>query len=178
MRRSVRGEIEPPRAPMRDLRPAQVRQAIPGVADIPGVGFPHEIGDHKRRRRETEVGKDGIGVVGERGVAVVEGQEERAACGVRRLPGEFREGDRLPSRTCHCRHLPCEDGAAHPSDAQLERAADAVVAEDGGKCRQCGQSHTNTAQVTSAKITPSNVDFSVIVQDRLYQIDICQSASV
>src|SRR2546426_4035977 len=71
---TVGREGKAPRAPTLDLRPAQVRQAIPGVADIPGVGFPHEIGDQESRCREAEVGKDGIGVVGEGGVAVVEGQ--------------------------------------------------------------------------------------------------------
>jgi len=94
------------------------------------------------------------------------------------LPGEFREGDRLPPRTRQRGHLPREAGPAHSSDAQLEGAADAVVAEDGGRRRQCGHIHVNTAQVMNAKITPSNVDLSVMAHDRRYQIDICHSANV
>ena len=154
-------------------------QSIPGVADVPGVRLSHVIGDQERRRREAEVGKDGIGVAGEGGVAVVEGQQKRAWCVVRRAwLREFVQRQCVPAGAGERGHLPRKDRPAHARDAQLERAADAVITEDRRARRQCGQSHPNTAQVTSAKITPSTVDLSVIAQDRRYQIDICHSASV
>src|SRR6266513_3216410 len=83
-----------------------------------------------------------------------------------------------PTRTRQRGHLPRKDRPADARDAQLERAADAVIAEDRRVRRQWGQSHPNTAHVTAAKMSPSNVAFSDIVTDRRYQIVICQSASV
>src|SRR6266699_251114 len=83
-----------------------------------------------------------------------------------------------PTRTRQGGHLPCKDQPADARDAQLERAADAVITEDSRVRRQWGQSHPNTAHVTAAKMSPSNVALSDIVTDRRYQIVICQSASV
>jgi len=84
----------------------------------------------------------------------------------------------LPSSLRQRGHLSRKDRPAHPSHAELERAADTVVTEDRGRCRQCGHIHVKAAQVTSANITPSNVDFSVMTHDRRYQIDIWYRAKV
>jgi hypothetical protein len=114
----------------------------------------------------------------EGGVAVVERQQKRASCVVRGASDcKLLQRQGTPPRPRQRGHLPRKDGTAHARHAELERAADAVVAEDWGN-RQCGHIHVNTAQVTSAKTSPSNVDFSVNAQARRYQIDICHSASV
>ena len=47
-----------------------------------------------------------------------------------RVPREFLQRQRPPAGAGERGHLPREDRAAHPSDAELERAADAVIAED------------------------------------------------
>ena len=91
---------------------------------------------------------------------------------------EFIERERPPACAGERGHLPRKDRPAHPSHAELERAADTVVTEDRGRCRQCGHIHVKAAHVTSAKITPSNVDFSVMAHDRRYQIDIWYRAKV
>ena len=92
---------------------------------------------------------------------------------------EFLECHCAPPRACERRHLARKDRPAHPSDAQLERAADAVIAEDGSAVLdQCGHNHVNTAQTTRAKRTPSNVAFNDIATDRRYQMVICQMATV
>src|SRR5882762_10394169 len=90
---------------------------------------------------------------------------------------ELLQRHSTPSGTRQRRHLSRKDRPAHPSNAQLERAADTVIAENGRGCRQC-HSHVKTAHVTSAKITPSNVDFNVMAHDRRYQIDIWYRARV
>jgi hypothetical protein len=131
MRRAMRGEAEAPRAPMLDRLPAQVREAAPGVPDVPGVGFAGEIRDQKRRRGEAQVGEDWIGVVRERGVAVVERQQERPWYGMRAAwVRKIRERERPPPRARQSRHLPGKHRSAHPRHPKLERTADAVIAED------------------------------------------------
>src|SRR6266516_2650873 len=112
------------------------------------------------------------------GDSTYSGHPRRASCVVRRAwRGEFGERQRPPAVAREGAHLSGKDRAAHPSHAELERAADAVIAEDG-RVGQCGHIHVNTAQVTSAKITPSNVALSVMAHARRYQMDICHSASV
>ena len=69
---AVGGEIEPARLPALDFLPAEVLEPVPGIAHIPGVGLANVIGDQKRGGGEAEVCQDGIGVIGEGGVAVVE----------------------------------------------------------------------------------------------------------
>ena len=87
---AVRGELKAARAPLLDLGPTQVLEAIPGVLHVPGIRLADVVGDQKRGGGKAEVSEDGIGMLGEGGVAVVEGQQKRAACGVRRVPvGEF-----------------------------------------------------------------------------------------
>ncbi len=178
MARAMRGELEAPGAPLLDLRPTQVLEAIPGVLHVPGIRLPDVVCNKEGGGSEAEVGENRIGGAGEGGVAVVEGQKERAWGVVRGAWGcEFIEGERPPASAGERRHLSRKDRPAHPSNAQLERAADTVIAENRGKCRQC-HSHVKTAHVTSAKITPSNVDFSVMTHDRRYQIDIWYRAKV
>jgi len=72
--RPVRGEVKAARSPVLDLRPRQMLEPVPGVAHIPVVRLADVIGDQERRGREAEVGEDGIGVLGEGRVAVVERQ--------------------------------------------------------------------------------------------------------
>ena len=90
--------------------------------------------------------------------------------------GKFGEAQRSPPRASERGHLPRKHRSAHPSHAELEWAADPVIAENWD--RQWGHIHVKTAHVTSAKMTPSSVDLSVIVHARRYQIDIWNSASV
>ena len=179
MRSAVRGELEPARAPLLDLRPTQVGEAIPGVLDVPGIRLADVVGNQKRGGGEAEVGEHRIGMLGEGCIAVVEGEQKPAwGVGCGEWDSELVEGHRSPTRARERRHLPHKDRTACSSDAQLERAADAVITEDRRKRRQCGHIHVNTAHVTSAKTTPSNVDLRVIAHDRRYQIDICHSAKV
>src|SRR5882762_8897627 len=110
MARAVRGEVEPPRPPLLDLGPTQVLEAIPSVLDVPGIRLPDVVGNQERGGGKAEVVEDGIGMLGEGRVAVVEGQQERAACGVRRLPvREFSERERPPAGAREGRHLPRKD---------------------------------------------------------------------
>src|SRR6266550_6445776 len=44
---------------------------------------------------------------------------------------EFIEREGAPASAGERRHLSCKDRPAHPSNAQLERAADTVIAENG-----------------------------------------------
>src|SRR5258705_9093316 len=179
MARAMRGELEPAGAPLLDLRPTQVLQAIPGVLDVPGIRLPDVVSNKEGGGSEAEVGENGIRVLAQRCVSIIKRQQERLP---RRHVGTSArcilvERQCLPSSPRQCGHLPRKDGPAHSSNAQLERAADTVIAENRGGCRQC-HSHVNTAHVTSAKITPSNVDFSVMSHDRRYQIDIWYRAKV
>src|SRR5882762_1708730 len=98
MARAVRGEVEPPRPPLLDLGPTQVLEAIPSVLDVPGIRLPDVVGNQERGGGKAEVGEDGIGMLGEGRVAVVEGQQERAACGVCRFANSASESVRQPAR--------------------------------------------------------------------------------
>jgi len=114
----------------------------------------------------------------ERLVSIVKRQQKRARCAVRRARDcEFVKREGSPSGAGQRGHLPSKDRAAHTSHAELERAADAVITENGW-INQWGHIQVNTAHVTIAKMMPSNVALSVMLQARRYQIDICQSASV
>src|SRR6266487_3349163 len=74
MGRAMRGELEPTRAPVLDLGPTQVLQAIPGVLHVPGIHPPDVVCNKEGGGSEAEVGENGIGGAGEGGVAVVESQ--------------------------------------------------------------------------------------------------------
>ena len=51
-------------------------EAIPCVSNVPGVCLADVIGDQERGCREAQVGEDGVGVLRQRFVTVVEGQQE------------------------------------------------------------------------------------------------------
>ena len=74
MRPAVGCEIKASRAPLFDVGPAQMPEPVPGVARVPRVRLADIVRDHEGRSREAKVGEDGIGVLGQRGVRVVEGQ--------------------------------------------------------------------------------------------------------
>src|SRR5262249_34749312 len=57
----------------------------------------------------------------------------------------------------------------------LRRQQQMIVMRLGPAYR--GQSHPNAPAVRSAYINPSTVDLIVVLQERRYQIDICQSAT-
>ena len=76
MGRAMRGELEAPGAPLLDLRPTQVLQAIPRVLHVPGIHLPDVVCNKEGGGNEAEVGENRIGGAGEGGVAVVEGQQK------------------------------------------------------------------------------------------------------
>jgi len=82
MGRAMRGELEAPGAPVLDLRPTQVLQAIPGVLHVPGICLPDVVCNKEGGGSEAEVGENRIGGAREGGVAVVERQEEFARRGI------------------------------------------------------------------------------------------------
>src|SRR3989441_516071 len=65
VRRAVRGELQAPHAPELHLVPVEGHEPLPRVARVPRVPATHVVGDQEGRRREAEVGQDGIGVLGE-----------------------------------------------------------------------------------------------------------------
>src|SRR4029077_12923992 len=83
MRSAVGCEIKASRPPLLDSGPAQMRQAIPGVSDVPGIRHPDVIRNKERGGGEAQVGENRISMLGERGVAVIKCQQKRAWCVVR-----------------------------------------------------------------------------------------------
>jgi len=83
---AVRSEFKAARPPLLDCGPAQVLQAIPGVSDVPGIRFPDVVRNKEGGGGEAEVGQHRIGMLGEGCVAIIERQQERARCAVRRAP--------------------------------------------------------------------------------------------
>jgi len=134
VRGRVGGKVEPPRAPPFHLLPGEVGQPPPRVAGVPRVGFADEVGDEEGRRGEAQIGEEGIGDVGERGVAIVEGEEKLVA---RRYDAtlyavsELRQGEGLPAGAGQGAHLALEHRAPDARHPQLQRPADAVVAKGG-----------------------------------------------
>ncbi len=82
MARAMRGKLEAPGAPLLDLRPTQVLEAIPSVLHVPGIHLPDVVCNKEGGGSEAEVGENRIGGAGEGGVAVVERQEEFARRGI------------------------------------------------------------------------------------------------
>src|SRR5207253_745335 len=96
-RGAMGGKVKAVDAPLLDLLPRQMAQSIPGIAHIPVVCPADIIGDEERRGREAKIGENRIGIVGERRVAVVEGQQKRASYVVRRAC-ELVQRQGAPSR--------------------------------------------------------------------------------
>jgi len=78
---AVRGELKAARAPLLDLGPTQVLEAIPGVLHVPSIRLADVVGDQKCGGGKAEASEDGKGLLGEGGVAVVEGDQEFASVG-------------------------------------------------------------------------------------------------
>src|SRR6266849_5181333 len=57
VRGGVRGEVEAPCLPPPDGVPIEMREPVPGVADIPRVQTSHVVGDEKCGGREPHVGE-------------------------------------------------------------------------------------------------------------------------
>src|SRR4051812_6842452 len=84
----------------------------PAILHVPGVLASHEIGDDEDDRAEAEVAQHREGVLGETGVAVIEGDEHVAAGGLHRL------------------HLAPKRARSEPGEPQLEPRVDLVIAEN------------------------------------------------
>src|SRR5437899_2743600 len=129
-------ELKPPSLPARDGVPIEVPETAPGVGDVPGVVTTDEIGHEERHRGEPQFGEDRVRTLRQRGVAVIEGEQEgRLTANGRSVRAEsldeLAEGEGRPPRSRERGHLTLEDGLGHARDTQLERPANAVVAQHG-----------------------------------------------
>src|SRR5438128_11634932 len=129
-------ELKPPSLPARDGVPIEVPETAPGVGDVPGVVTTDEIGHEERHRGEPQFGEDRVRTLRQRGVAVIEGEQEgRLTANGRSVRAESldepAEGEGRPPRSRERGHLTLEDGLGHARDTQLERPANAVVAQHG-----------------------------------------------
>src|SRR5438876_11171732 len=129
-------ELKPPSLPARDGIPIEVPETAPGVGDVPGVVTTDEIGHEERHRGEPQFGGDRGRRLRQRGVAVIEGEQEgRLTANGRSVRAEsldeLAEGEGRPPRSRERGHLTLEDGLGHARDTQLERPANAVVAQHG-----------------------------------------------
>src|SRR5256886_9664682 len=126
------GKVEPAGAPFLDRTPVEVRQPAPRVAHVPGVGGTDVIRDQECCGGEAQPCEDGVGMGCEAGVAVVEREQKLVA---RRRDGTSDGGRELvqrlgsPPRPGERRHLPLEHSTSDARHAQLERSADAVIAQ-------------------------------------------------
>ena len=130
VRRAVRTKIEAAAPPVLDLAPGEMRHSIPCVAHVPGVGLTDVVGYQKRRCGEAQIGEHRIRILSERGVAVVEGQQKRA-WGVGRDALELGDRQGAPAGIRQRPHLAGEYRSPHAGNPQFERAADAMIAQDG-----------------------------------------------
>jgi hypothetical protein len=75
-------------------------EALSGVAHVPGIQSSHVVGHEERGRGEPEVGEEGVGLVGEGGIAVVERKQQLgmrgAGCGMRHALAELGECESAP----------------------------------------------------------------------------------